>query len=334
LNYPQSISYFKTLCSIDFEFKAVNEFITEVHCCVLKDLLTGRVIRLFGEELITPPPFLQDEDVVFVTFYGIAEFRCFIKLGWNFPKYHIDLYVEFSNLVNNTNYAKRKSLLSVLNYYGFDCLESQEKDEMRQLAMRGRPYTNGEMLALVDYCQSDVEALDKIFPKIISDGLIPYALLRGDYIKSLAVVEENGIAVDYKRIKDFEEHFPALRLKLVKEFDPDNLFYDGLVFKYQKLLSYVKKHNIDWPLLDSGLLDMKETTFKVQAKKDKIIQSIYQLRQVLSKTTRLKPQVGPDGRCRCMLSPFASKTSRNQPSTNKFPFGWPSMMRSLMRASQ
>jgi DNA polymerase-1 len=334
LNYPQSIFYFKAVWSIDFEFKTVNEFIVEVHCCVLKDFLTGRVVRLFAEELKTPPSFLQDEDIVFITFYGIAEFRCFLKLGWCFPKYHIDLYVEFSNLVNNTSYGKKKSLLSVLNYYGFDCLESQEKDEMRELAMRGSPYSNSERLSLLDYCQSDVEALEKILPKIISDALIPYSLLRGDYIKSLAVVEENGIAVDHKRIRDFEEHFPALRLKLVKEFDPDNLFYDGLVFKYQKLLSYVKKNNIDWPLLDSGLLDMKEATFKAQAQKDGVIQSIYQLRQVLSKTTRLKPQVGPDGRCRCMLSPFASKTSRNQPSTNEFPFGWPAMMRSLMRASQ
>ncbi len=334
MNYPLSLTYFKSIWLIDFEYKQVNEFITEVHCCVIKNLLTKEIIRLFGEELNTPPDFLNDEEGLFVAFYGIAEFRCFLKLGWSFPKYHIDLYVEFKNIVNNTSYAKRGSLLSVLSFYGLDSLETQEKEDMRNLAIRGEPYTKNERVSLINYCQSDVEALEKVFPKIIAEREIPYALFRGDYIKALSIVEDNGVPVDTKRIMDFEDYFPALRAKLVKEFDPDGLFYDGLVFKYQKLLNYVQKYNIDWPLLDSGQLDTKEVTFKAQAKKDDVIQRVYQLRQVLSKTTRLKPQVGQDGRCRCMLSPFASKTSRNQPSTNKFPFGWPSMMRSLMRASR
>ncbi|MCU0776113.1 MAG: DNA polymerase, partial [Akkermansiaceae bacterium] len=42
--------------------------------------------------------------------------------------------------------------------------------------------------------------------------------------------------------------------------------------------------------------------------------------------------IGPDGRLRCMLSPFGSDTGRNQPSTANFAFGWPAWLRSLIQA--
>lgn len=43
--------------------------------------------------------------------------------------------------------------------------------------------------------------------------------------------------------------------------------------------------------------------------------------------------VGADGRNRCLLSPFQSKTGRNQPSNSKFIFGPSCWMRSLIKAS-
>ena len=41
--------------------------------------------------------------------------------------------------------------------------------------------------------------------------------------------------------------------------------------------------------------------------------------------------IGSDGRNRCLLSPFASKTGRNQPSTSKYIFGPAVWLRSLIK---
>ena len=42
--------------------------------------------------------------------------------------------------------------------------------------------------------------------------------------------------------------------------------------------------------------------------------------------------VGPDGRNRCLLSPFKSSTSRNQPSNAKYIFGPSAWLRSVAAA--
>jgi len=44
-----------------------------------------------------------------------------------------------------------------------------------------------------------------------------------------------------------------------------------------------------------------------------------------------KLAVGPDGRNRCLLSPFSSRTSRNQPSNNRFIFGPSVWLRGLIK---
>ena len=45
-------------------------------------------------------------------------------------------------------------LLGALTYFGLDALAAVEKPEdMRQLAMRGGPFTAGEREALPTYCQ-------------------------------------------------------------------------------------------------------------------------------------------------------------------------------------
>ena len=38
---------------------------------------------------------------------------------------------------------------------------------MRELAMRGGPFTADERAALLDYCETDVEALARLFPKML-----------------------------------------------------------------------------------------------------------------------------------------------------------------------
>ena len=84
------------------------------------------------------------------------------------PTRILDLYVEFRNATNGLSTPCGNGLLGALTYYGIDCMLTVEKDEMRELAMRGGPYIEAEQVALLDYCQEDVDALGKLLPKMLS----------------------------------------------------------------------------------------------------------------------------------------------------------------------
>ena len=61
------------------------------------------------------------------------------------------------------------------------------------------------------------------------------------------------------------------------------------------------------------------------------ISPLRELRHALSEMRLNELAVGQDGRNRCLLSPFRSKTSRNQPSYTKFIFGPSVWLRSLIQ---
>jgi DNA polymerase I-like protein with 3'-5' exonuclease and polymerase domains len=59
---------------------------------------------------------------------------------------------------------------------------------------------------------------------------------------------------------------------------------------------------------------------------------LFELRSTTAKLRLVGLTIGADGRNRCLLSPFGSKTSRNLPSNSKFIFGSSRWMRGLIRA--
>jgi hypothetical protein len=64
------------------------------------------------------------------------------------------------------------------------------------------------------------------------------------------------------------------------------------------------------------------------------VAALHELRITLAQMRTLKLHVGTDGRNRTLLSPFASKTGRNQPSTTKFIFGNSAWLRSLIKPEE
>ena len=67
------------------------------------------------------------------------------------------------------------------------------------------------------------------------------------------------------------------------------------------------------------------------AKAYPIIAPLHELRHALSDMRLNDLAVGDDGRNRTLLSPFASKTGRNQPSNTKFIFGPSVWLRGLIK---
>ncbi len=65
-------------------------------------------------------------------------------------------------------------------------IDVSEKDEMRELAMRGGRYSSDEIVQLLDYCQSDVDALVRLLPEMAPMIDLPRALLRGRYMAAVA----------------------------------------------------------------------------------------------------------------------------------------------------
>ena len=62
-----------------------------------------------------------------------------------------------------------------------------------------------------------------------------------------------------------------------------------------------------------------------------ILQPLRELRASLSQIRLTELPVGSDGRNRCLLSPFRSRTGRNQPSNTRFLFGPAVWVRFLMK---
>jgi hypothetical protein len=104
---------------------------------------------------------------LFVAFAASAELSCHLALSWPFPEYILDLWVEFRAWTNGLLHTgSGDSLLAVLEYFNLGGVTAYEKTDMRRLAMRGGTYTEAEKLAVLDYCQSDVLALEKLLPRL------------------------------------------------------------------------------------------------------------------------------------------------------------------------
>jgi hypothetical protein len=149
---------FREVWSVDFEFTIRDGERPEPICMVARELGSGVALRLGPDELagLRAAPFPTDAGVVMVAYFASAELSCFLALGWPFPANVLDPYVEFSNRTNGLPCPYGRGLLGALAYYGLPSIECVEKEEMRQLAMRGGPFTASEVEALIRYCESDV----------------------------------------------------------------------------------------------------------------------------------------------------------------------------------
>jgi hypothetical protein len=107
--------------------------------------------------------------------------------------------------------------------------------------------------------------------------------------------------------------------------------FDGRTFKVDRWAQYLVKHNIPWPMLESGALDLSDKTFREMAKSHAAVSPMRELRSALSDLRLNDLAVGHDGRNRTILSAFRSRTGRNQPSNSKSIFGTSVWLRGLIK---
>jgi len=152
---------FEEVWVVDTEYSAVVGCRPVPICVVARELRSGREHRIWQDGLATlrEPPFRLDDRALFVSYAAPAEFSVFHALGWPAPARVLDLFVEFRALTNGLNTVSGAGLLGALVHHGLPAMDGVEKTAMRDLAIRGGPFTADERQALLDYCAEDVYAL-------------------------------------------------------------------------------------------------------------------------------------------------------------------------------
>jgi DNA polymerase I len=197
--------------------------------------------------------------------------------------------------------------------------------------MRGGPWTDEEKRAILDYCQSDVDSLARLLPRMLPHIDFPRALIRGRYMAAVARMESTGVPIDVPALARIRRQWQSIQDRLIERIDQDFHVYDGRTFKAERFGAWLAQRGIAWPRLPSGALSLDDDTFREIAQSHPEISPLRELRVALSQMRLNELAVGSDGRNRCLLSPFASRTGRNQPSNAKFIFGPSVWLRGLIR---
>jgi DNA polymerase-1 len=332
---------FRKIYGLDFEYFGADGEIPTIVCMVVQDLRSGDISRYWQDDLfaMTTPPFETGEDIALVTYFAPAEIQSILALSWGFNFSVIDLFAEFRCTTNGDLRIGQKSLVSALRFFGLDHLVPEQKEAMRDLILSGGPWTKDQETAILDYCQQDVIALGPLLEAMVnqtpwSEYRLNQALLRGRYMKAVGLMQYNGVPIDLDLLDSLNTNWDAIKTRLITTIDAQYGVYVEGSFKEALFESYLVHEGIPWPRLNSGRLALDRDTFSEMSKRYPKIQPLHELRKTLGELKLNKLAVGHDGRNRTLLSPFAAKTGRNQPSTTKFVFGPAKWIRGLIKPKE
>ena len=331
MRLPEQYDCFKEIWAIDFEFNDVDGNRPHVVCLVARELRTGRLVRLFEDNVGPLPPYSCGPESLVVAYFATAELDCHLSLGWPLPLNVLDLYVEFRALRNGLpNGPGGRGLLGALIHFGLDHIRADAKDHWRELIIAGGSFDAQQRQGILDYCQTDVDALASLLPKMADSIDLPQALYRGQYMAATSRMQHAGVPIDVEAFKRLQTYWSDIRLDLINRIDTAGVF-EGESFRQTRFVDYQMKEDIPWPRLPSGILDLKTETFRAMAKLYPQIAPLNELRHTLSQMRQIKLAIGHDGRNRCLISPFGASTSRNTPQASRFIFGPSAWLRSLIK---
>ncbi len=317
---------------IDFEFSHEIGQSPRPLCVAWHCVDTGEEGSRWLDDAETPNPFPSEFRMI--AHYALAELGCFHALGWPLPTAVIDTLPEARTsrgqcLLPGGSWG----LLSLARSYGIHTMTSEHKEEMRLLAMDGNvaPHRREE---LMDYCLGDVRAGLALWRKMEAHVHLAEAEMRGRYLKALTLVEAWGIPVDVDLISRLQKRMPEVLEAAWKQARMD---YPGVIdahgsFSSKAWLRWCARSGIPWPRLSSGAPALDADTFKKLADRYPAVRTMAYSRKLRGQGRKFEFPLGANGRLRCMLSPFASDTGRNQPSNKHFIFGASAWMRSVIAA--
>jgi DNA polymerase I len=328
-----ALSAFKEIIFCDFEFRQDPGERRYPVCLVARELHSGRVIPVWRDELLQmkQAPFDTGADSLFVAYYASAELSCFLALDWPMPVNVLDLYVEHRQQTNGIAAPDENSLLAALALRGLGAIDAGEKTYWRDLIMNQWNWSDDEKAGILAYCQTDVDALARLLPKMADAIDLPRALSRGRYMQAVARMEWAGVPIDVELHDRLMGRWEDIKLAVVQSVDQAYGVYEKTSFRQARFAKYLEAQDIPWERLPSGGLQLDKTFFRDQATTYPVLGPLYELRTSLARMRKTKLAIGPDGRNRPRLSPFTSVTGRNQPSNSSSIFGPSRWLRNLIR---
>ena len=336
MNGAELLKKFPEIWTADFEYRQPDNERPDVHCLAARELKSGRTLKLWRDELGSRPPYPLGEDTLFVSYNLAAEFSCHLVLGWELPARCLDLLVEFRMMTSGTNWREqdrsKHQLIHALQYFGLNPLAAEEKAEWREVAIRGKPFTADERRGLLDYCAKDARADADLLAAMaphIPNGL--QALQRGRYVKTVARSAHIGIPLDAESLGALAERREDLIQSQVDEVNQTFDVYQKQTFKMDRMEALVAKHNLDWPRLESGGLNLQKETWDEMAERHSFLEPLRDCIHLVKLLRKNGLAVGSDGRSRATIFPFGCATGRNTWKAAQFVFAQPAYLRGLIQ---
>ncbi len=262
-----ALRHYRQVWAVDFEFGAPPGERPAPLCVVARELRTGELVRRWlADGAAGAPPYPTGPDSLFVAYYASAELGCHLSFDWPMPARVLDLYVDFRNRTSGLPVPCGYGLLGALVYFGLDALEAAEKEAMRSLALRGGPYTAGEQAGLLDYGESDVNALARLLPVMLPEIDLPRALLRGRFMAAAARIEWQGIPLDMELLDRLRTHWARIKHRIIAAVDSSYGVFvptDRRPINPQSTLgAAVLETARDWRLNPHDLADAVETVWR------------------------------------------------------------------------
>ena len=323
-------SDFDRIIVCDSEFYQPDGHRPKPHIFVAVDVATQLVATAINS-VWAVRAWLEDLKALWVFFYAPADLSALLAAGATLPAHVLDLHAEFRCLHNSARTTKRAGLLSALAHYGIEYPHHVWKKDMQTLAGHTEIVTGEDAEALKTYCIADTLATARLFAAMQPSISLDEALLRGRYTKAVAKMETAGIPLDVKGLEKLRKFREPLTHDLIKSLPMHAEVYRDGVFYERGLAAWAESLEIPWPQLASGKLALTATVFADMAARYPEVAPLAETREVLGQLRAESISVGPDGRNRCMLSPFGSKTGRNQPSNSKYIWGQSRWMRGLIQ---
>ena len=324
----------------DTEFYGANGDLPVPVCVVFYNPITGQMIRVWlqpGERPQCPIPL--DNSTLFIAFAAQAELMTFLQLGWDMPRRILDLFIEYRHL-NNEFYRlqemkaqKAFGLLAAASHYGIHLESESYKQEMRDLILRGHPYTPEEQERILDYCAMDVRETAELAAAMWQE--IPdlrAAVFRGSAARGFSWARTVGIPMDGDLLVRLNRNWPSVSAALTSQVREDfPVFLDGsadiapsLWREFLDRLGWLEK----WPHTRGGkkkgggakpLPKRDEKTLRAMAN---VYPELAQLHAYIcmrnSTKLGLNFPVGRDGRSRVHFWDYGTVTSRCSPSSSQF----------------
>jgi DNA polymerase-1 len=296
---------FEQIWGFDFEFTPKPGEHHDVVCLCAHELRSGQTIRLWRDQLGAAPPYSTAANSLFVCFVANAELACHLALNWPLPASVLDLSPEFRCIVNGRHVPEGKGLLGALAYYKIHSIGSKRKAAMQKRVIEGGPFSDAEREQILDYCQSDVDALAELLVKMLPDIDLGVALYRGASVATAALMEHRGVPIDMEIFSQLQDprKWAGVRDAMVPAVDAKYGVYvkdknGEWSFNAERFAGYLARNGIDWPLLESGKLNLRRKTFEDMSKGHPELEDLRQLRYVRDKLRKIKLSVGADGRVR------------------------------------